>query len=335
MRTKDFLIIGIFLGTALFAFIFSEVGGPTYTEDSESFNRDYWQHALHIRGSQDAYQEFLKKNSEAPAVRQHTASHIMGELLFDIEGKEGIRYCDSSFGFGCYHGLFSIALASESVSAISEFDRLCVEIYGPLGTGCQHGIGHGIMEFVGGDRVTEALELCKKTTQVATLLGCSSGVFMEYFTPLAGAGRLETPKSREIDLKHPHEPCPSTDPTFQDSCYFELGQSYGTRLPNQHEKQNELCSLVENNRFRDRCYMGLGLIASPLSGYDFDSVVSVCGVMREGEGACRAGAAWSFYSNPETRSQARSVCANPDAAKQQFCINLSDLTEGLEGKTQL
>jgi len=337
MSIKQAVLVLVVVGGVLGAvFVFTENKSvPHYLDDSPSLNREYWKHTIQKEGPHSAYQHFLEKNAKTSEINQHTATHVIGELFFELEGKEGIQYCDSSFGFGCYHGLFGVALASEGIPAIAEFDKLCLEIYGPLGTGCQHGIGHGVMEFVGGDRVSEALTLCEKTTQTTKLLGCTSGVFMEYFTPLAGIGGFERPQPREIDFNNPHAPCDSVDASFQESCYFELGQWYGSRLMGDYDEQASLCSTISDIAYRNRCYMGVGLISAPLSVYDKETVLATCKAMGLGEGPCRAGGAWSFFSNPRTRSEAHSICENADAQKQNICIGLADLTEGQHSGNEL
>lgn len=335
MKTiKTTLLLLFLLGTIFVGSNVARFNAPTYNPDSTTLNRLYWLYEIEHVGPEKAYKEFKEKNGRIAFDYQHLSVHVFGELLYETEGLLGIQYCDPSFGFGCYHGFFGRALSEEGVSAVKELDAICVEIYTPLGTGCQHGIGHGIMEYVGGNRINEALELCKETTQLTPLLGCTSGVFMEYNRPLSTKeGVTLSPEPRPFDESNPYDPCISVDEKFRDSCFFELGQRYSLIFREDAVMQTTLCSGLHNSRDVRHCYMGVGADLAPAFAFDVDLILSKCAAMgAQGELFCRAGASWSYYADPEKREQSGRLCMMATEEDTNNCKQLADLTEGLETK---
>ncbi|XKT74463.1 MAG: hypothetical protein ACJKTH_03850 [Patescibacteria group bacterium UBA2163] len=322
------IIVGMFIGTFLTA-----DSHPIYSIESESYNRAYWDTRINKVGAQDAFSEFKKKNQVAPFERRHLSTHIIGELFYEHEGVAGIRYCDASFSFGCFHGFFGRAISEEGVSVISELDTQCVNAYSVLGTGCQHGIGHGIMEYVGYESVSKALELCAKTTQVTQLLGCTSGVFMEYNTPLVVGPDGEIPKPREFNKNDPYTPCTEVDEVFRESCYFELGQWFLRMLNNNIQQQKAVCGDIASSIYRERCFMGIGSNLAPSTEYNAPRVREHCAAFGSlGEVACLAGASWSFYALDELRDEPEQFCVLVSPQERDRCLRLADLTEGIEDR---
>src|SRR3989338_2641211 len=198
MKTKNFYIVSIiiitFLGGATAAFFFSEkssfkvsskeISSLRLTTFNSSDIHKAWSARIDSIGTARAYGEFKEAYEAQDSKFQHLAAHVMGSLLYEKEGLAGLGICDATFAFGCYHSFFGSAVSKEGIGAIKDFDRICMEKFGPWGTGCPHGIGHGILEYMGHEKLDEALAACAHTTQKHPLLGCTSGVFMEYNFPV-------------------------------------------------------------------------------------------------------------------------------------------------------
>ena len=298
-----------------------------YSDTDPAFNRAYWEQQIQRHGAKDAYAEFKERTEKAPLARQHFAAHVMGDVLAEKLGTEGITVCDTSFAFGCFHGLFSAIIAKEGTAVIKELDAACVKAYGVMGTGCTHGIGHGILEYVGYENVAKALELCGLTTQKVPLLGCTSGVFMEYNQPLGGDPQNLVPGTRPFDPTHPYMPCTHVPQQFQASCYFELGGWLRTSISDDAAKRSGVCAGLSGEP-RSRCYMGIGSGSAHEHGYDMTASLAECAALAPAdEFSCRAGVRWGFYQVPETRVRANEACAYADA-QQSACASLGDLTRG-------
>lgn len=286
-----------------------------------------WSKRIDQIGAGDAYKEFKDAYAASNFGIQHTAAHIFGSLLYEKVGLEGITICDSTFAFGCFHSFFGTILADKGLEVIKALDRSCIEKYGPLGTGCQHGIGHGLMEYMGHNNLVKALDACGYTTQKIRKFGCTSGVFMEYNVPLTLGSVEAVTQPREFDLRRPYSPCPDVPDKFQESCYYELGQWWDKIFNSDYVKLGRLCDGVDNRVNRESCFLGVGNVAAPSSEYIVGETINKCRKMpnKRGELICRAGASWSFFASPEYKRLAPDVCKGLMPDNQFTCTKESDL----------
>lgn len=331
--TRNYWAIGILLIAVTLLAGFSAVksfggGASEYSDTDPVIAAAYWAERIKMNGVEAAYAEFKTKNAQSAERGRHLSAHIIGEKIFESEGVRGIRYCDASFSFGCYHGFFGQAFARGGVEAIEELDAVCVRAFGPLGTGCQHGMGHGVLEYVGYQNIGEALQLCEKTTQSATLLGCVSGVFMEYNMPLVGISDALAPQTRKFSEDTFDEPCRLVSDTYKKSCYFELGGWLESALYGEDAQIGEACSSL-SAEWRSLCFQGFGALVPQREEYDSDKSRAVCDAFSTEDAlSCRSGVAWAMYSVPEYRSHTEFACAYSDHAMRERCMKQADLTEG-------
>jgi hypothetical protein len=254
----------------------------------------------------------------------------MGELIYGAEGIGGIAVCDASFGFGCYHGFFGRAISEGGEVRIAELDAACVDAFGPLGTGCQHGIGHGVLEYVGYDRVNDALALCGKTTQIAPLLGCASGVFMEYNSPLMNIGDNLVPSARPVTQETIYEPCEDVPSEHQPVCYYQLGEWIAPQYASDPSRVDGICGKLAG-AMREYCFLGAGAGAAPYLHYSLEESRTWCAHFGGGdERSCRAGISWALYADLNHRPEAARACAHEDASWENACRAFGDLTQGKE-----
>ena len=271
-------------------------------------------------GPRDAYEQFVEANSRAPLSVRHVRAHVMGEALFETQEIKGIAVCDSNFGFGCFHGLFTVGFASQGRPFVRQADAFCVDRYGVWGTGCQHGIGHGIVEYVGRDRLNDALELCEETSQPTPLLGCTSGVFMEFNTPLTVIPGEEPPEPLPFREEAPYGACEDVPERYRASCYYELGGWWEVVVAGDKEKMGQLCARVADSHLRDMCALGVGNIIGPTTQYDVAQSSDTCRRLpAEVVTLCHAGVAWSMYANPAYRDRAVSMCAQLPERERRTC----------------
>lgn len=293
-----------------------------YDADDPSYNKGYWRQEIKSKGSERAYAAFVEKNSLQPEQRQHFFAHAMGEALFEELGIEGVVSCTDAFSFGCYHGFSTRAIASGGVEALMKLDAVCVKTFGHL-SGCKHGLGHGILEYVGYQKLERALAMCTSlVAQPTPLMGCTSGVFMEYLSPLVDSDS----KSRMIEYSNPYSPCTDIPKQYRSSCYFELGQWF-RQTPN--TDYGALCNALEEG---DAHYCFLGIGTDMTRGWkDAETLIARCARFGAlGELACRAGAAWSLVGN----TTAVELCAYEDQEQRRTCIQTADLTQGIDPSIQ-
>lgn len=325
--TALFLTLAILAGVAALANL-KEGSSPAYSDTDPAAAAAYWAEQIKVHGAEAAYRAFKEKNAHSAERGRHLSAHIIGEEIFESEGVSGVRFCDASFSFGCYHGFFGQAFAHGGVESIEELDAVCVRSFGPLGTGCQHGIGHGVLEYVGYQNISEALALCDKTTKSAPLLGCVSGVFMEYNTPLVGISDTLVPETRKFSEGSADEPCRLVPEQYKKSCYFELGGWLESALYGDDAHIGEVCSSF-SAEWRSLCFRGFGAMVPQRVQYDPEESRAVCDTFGADDALfCRAGIAWAMYSVPEYRGNTEFACAYSDNALRARCMELADLTEG-------
>jgi len=298
-----------------------------YSDSDPAYNRPYWEQQISAHGATRAYAEFIELNAAAPRNRQHFSAHAMGVALYTKLGLSGITVCDRSFAFGCYHGLASRAIAEGGEKAVQKLNEHA-QAFGAqkfnLVSMSQHGIGHGILEYVGYQHLNQALEMCTTLIdQPAPRVGCTSGVFMEYFTPLAEQTEGAEPFVPPFNPDDPYAPCPSVAEVFQQTCYFELGQAL-RQTPD--SKYLSVCAGLSGES-RMNCFLGVGTDLARMP--DPEQVVSRCETAApEDAFFCRAGAAWGYSDDGTQRSQV--MCDYHDAAEQKACERTADLTDGIE-----
>lgn len=254
-------------------------------------------------GPERAYAVLKEKYSGKGIDEGHAAAHLFGEVLYAEAGAAGVAACDDGLNFGCYHGLFTAAVAKEGLAVVGALDEACETALGVRSAACEHGIGHGIVEHLGygEDRLLPALEACAPADQPDPMQGCTTGVFMAHNMPVGESGtdgfRAAAPRAyREED--GPYAPCPSL-PTaaFQAACYQELPLWWERALPAGFDRMGELCAGADGAEAREACFLGLGRIAASSSGYSVEGARERCALLPEGwYDSCIARASLAFVS---------------------------------------
>lgn len=303
----------------------SQGTAPTAVDAVQEQER--WSQRIREAGAEESYKEFKQLYANSNFGTQHTAAHIFGPILYETVGIRGITICDSSFSFGCYHGFFGAALSDKGLSIVTDLDKACVEKYGPYGTGCQHGIGHGLLEYMGYGNLVKALEACKLTTQKNLLHGCTSGVFMENNVPLTLGDQTARTETRKLNPNNPYEPCTDIPERFRESCYYELGQWWDKVYEKDYGTLGRLCGNIEKEAYREDCYLGVGNVVAPSTLYNIAQAIDLCEKMPDPEGKliCRAGASWSFFAEPKYRELAPSMCDGVQPYRDYSCTQKADI----------
>lgn len=289
--------------------------------------RSFWKEVVDEKGAAAAYTEFKARIASETYQRKHALAHVFGELVYETEGIGGVTVCDASFGFGCFHSFFGTAIHEEGIEVVKKLDGACVAVYGPQGTGCSHGIGHGVLSYLGEEGLQEALDVCAGLAFKGAIGGCSSGVFMEYnFRTMEGP---EGPL-RPFTYETRYYPCSELSP-YRTSCYFELPQWWKSSLKKEGYSKEEAyemsglwCTELRETEERDACFKGIGNMIPANNGYDVGISVDECARMphRKGELLCRQGAAWGFFVDPTYRDEAIRLCTlGIDEGEQNTCIS--------------
>jgi len=286
--------------------------------------REVWSRRIYEIGAEEAYEEFKEAYQALNYSKQHALSHVFGTLLFEHLGIEGVAICDSTFAFGCYHSFFGEALINEGLGVLPLFDRACTEKWGDASLPCQHGIGHGILAYIGygEENLLGAFDLCAMLSWRPTG-GCASGVVMEYnfrtMSDLSGSGTLTRSLQPDGD---PHEPCISLPEKYQQACYFEQPQWWQSIFGGDYIKIGTLCNQVEDTLSRRACFRGAGNYAALFSGYGAKETITLCEKMPSyrAQFFCREGASWVFLAHPQKYHLAPQLCYGLKGGGEQLCL---------------
>lgn len=294
-------------------------------------NPGAWAREIELLGPKRAYEEFKAYYKDKEAA--HNSLHQFAGLMYKKVGLEGLAACDSDLAFGCYHGFFTAAIAAEGIEAVSKLDSVCVGEFGPQNPGCQHGIGHGLIEYLGPKKLSEALDLCAKlTTWQGKIFGCKSGVFMEYNMPFLIEGDFVYPSLRHFEVDKPYFPCDSIDAESQSSCYFELAQYLIAIYKKDYQKLGSVCLGVGDSILRKYCFLGLGYYAPQAFSHDGEKIINACKLMPgySFQAQCQMAAALSSVSEGETgkalllcvglRGEDVALCKSQDYFRQKGVI---------------
>jgi hypothetical protein len=285
------------------------------TRDPAGFKR-YWSQELTARGPQEAFARVQKEFAHADPNEQHYAVHIMGELLFEERGLDGLRECTDVYGYGCYHGFFTAAIGALGEPVVNKLDGVCLSLGKGLRTeSCQHGVGHGILEYLGPQRLTMALQWCaEKVADVFPALGCKSGVFMEYFNPQLDPGRAPI-----FNTDEPLNVCGDLPIEEERTCVYELSVLW-RRAALPPAQVDGICTTLPTASVRESCYIGYGNFIAPEFDFSIEKAGALCDQMSpRGAALCRAGIYWSL--SQEAQPERAPLSCEPLAADlRALCI---------------
>lgn len=245
----------------------------------------------------DEYATFKAEYAEKPFAAQHLAAHRMGQKLYEELGIEGFGVCDESFAFGCYHAFFGGAITDKGTLIVSELADACRKRFGDNSTGCEHGIGHGLIEQFGREGLLEALALCDATRQNMPLFGCTGGVFMEYNSAVTFPDGNAIVNVREPDQGNLHAPCTDVPEKYRTSCYFEIGLWWKQVLGSDYARIGNMCRAAATESERDACARGWGTVIAENVEYDPEKAGEHCGTIDDVQlaDACKLGVAMRFF----------------------------------------
>lgn len=270
--------------------------------------RNRTQESLRRVGATNTY-ALMKKlfATEIPSHSIHSVMHIVGEELYTFYGLSGVRTCDDAFLFACYHGFFTRALSERGLSIMDQLQIACLRNK-KEDQGCMHGLGHGILAYLGNKSFTEASRVCwnVSTSKTNGINGCIGGVTMEYDLENTDDARVWNP--RPLTPQGYFVPCSLLPANESPSCYFQHVQ-WWERIVRDFSTIGKLCNTISDIESQRQCFRGIGNIAAG-KDYSFENIINRCSQMptQEGNNQCRIGAAWSYMLSPYDKSRYRELC---------------------------
>ena len=320
-------------GWFIFSFRFmlprNSIVPPSPAADVDAFKwadqKKAWSTYMDAMGPEAAYNALKKQYEKQMFMVQHSAVHLLGALLYEKFGLKGIRFCDNSFAFGCYHSFFASASSHEGAGMLAALDKECNNLKDRVDTfTCQHGIGHSLLAHgqMSHKELLDALTVCDTLSHVEPISGCKSGVFMEYnFQSMASIERPGTTALRSFNAQDPYAPCSKLPAAFTQGCYFAETQWWDNVLGHDYVRMGKLCADITDEKLQSTCFSGVGNVAAEHANYDIAAVEGLCNKMpaQKGVADCLISASWTFSNDSRLRAQAPDVCRNASIDIQKRC----------------
>jgi len=136
-----------------------------------------------------------------PDTDLHLLGHSVGDELYKQKGLTGITVCTNDFRNACSHSIVVGLLLEKGETALPTIAEACRQAPGGSGayTMCYHGLGHGILAYVGYN-FDRAIALCGKTGTQGEVPQCIGGAIMEIISG-GGHNRALWAKERGVYLK--------------------------------------------------------------------------------------------------------------------------------------
>jgi hypothetical protein len=282
-----------------------------------------WTEIIEVSGSEKAHFLFLEFNKEQRSIVQHANAHDFGEALYSVSGTSGVSVCDDSFDYGCSHQFLLSAVGNEGLTVIHELDEACIDKFGYGEQSCQHGIGHGLVQYFGHVRINDALEACSTLQWQGQFFGCQDGVFMEYSDPTIIEGLTETGIDTSFSEEDPYAPCNIVETRFRYACYLHQPQWWDRVSQLTHIEIESLCANLDP-KYIDTCMEGIGLSAIHENRLDTKKARDVCEELVESRNQilCMAGAVWAVGDNDKKFNKEFSdFCDSLSGEERTFCID--------------
>jgi len=297
---------------------------------NSSQGKNKWKRYIQQVGTQKAYRDFIKIYEKSPSYYiRHNSLHYIGELLYEIDGMHGIAICDASFLYACYHGFFGAAIQNKGLIQIKQMDEACLQKTGPYRSACSHGIGHGILAYMGSKKLVKALDICDTLKLSLHTKGCKSGIFMEYNfnTITSHEGKQYV---RPIGSSSPYIPCSQLESKHQSICYF-IQTDWWEKIYNaDYKKMGELCNNLSGVN-KENCYLGIGNNALRTSNFDIQETLKKCDAIEpiNENMLCKAGSAIRYKIQAEQENlepkMTDEFCNSVQISIKKFCLEKSKI----------
>jgi hypothetical protein len=369
------LILCAALGAAAwFSYVrVAEPSVPKNLPQTEDAYAGYFAELARTQGGRYAF-DVLKRTDIPAAVNVHTVAHAIGDILYSQEGTAGMASCTQDFRNACSHSIVIQTFINDGAKALSKIRSACE--YAPGGKGayaiCFHGVGHGLMAYLGYD-FKEAVAECARMTGEEPASGgtghrftdtreeCIGGAVMELVQGSHDAAAQARAVTAYMPLDDPFRPCTDeyVPEDLRTACIVSLTERFfgyagigdKTPDPSSYPSAMAACALNAKTDERGACYAGFGkefvFFATELNGGDatrlsdeaLRGIWTWCGYAPTIEDASRCASIavdslfWAGQNNP--RSSVRFCSVAPGEQKRAcFAGLVENIRHFLEGESK-
>ena len=244
-------------------------------------------------GPKVAWEDVLAayKTPEGVIGNPHDMAHLVGQLLYNKDGLDGLVTCTPDFAFGCYHGLMEVAFDKDTNTEKSYQEKLLTAQKGcekvgvetsPTYWSCIHGMGHGIATYRDHD-LSPALKDCDSLTgKIQTY--CHDGVFMEF--------SISAP-TNFYKTSDPLYPCDVLGESYKIACARSQVQVMRLRFHFNTAQIADTCNKSGNENIQYHCIDALGYFVTQNANDDAQEIIAGCHEIKEEQSVaqCLAAAA--------------------------------------------
>lgn len=327
--SRTYILAGAFLVCAVVAGVFvASVRRQESRPISFQESMRVWEERFQTLGAERAYQTYLEEGRTLSYDEAHDLAHAMGEVLYRVYGEEGLSHCTADFAFGCFHGFAGFVLETKGLSVVEMLARACDVPGRGVYLGCMHGVGHGILSYLGSDDLREALLACPAyRSGEGDVGGCPGGIFMEY-----NFNTMQSPTG--VAIRPPGgasltEPCENGVPKrLQPACFYEMPSWWraledvqGVPEIEQYRAVGARCAEVSDEHLRSVCFRGMGNVIGPQSDYDVSVMRTLCGTLpgKSAFALCYGEALGHLLGQPDGPARLRAVCEEEPDAPGALC----------------
>ncbi|MEX0919199.1 MAG: hypothetical protein WDZ64_00415 [Parcubacteria group bacterium] len=249
----------------------------------------------------------------------HDMAHLVGQLIYDKYGFDGLSTCTPVFAFGCYHGLMEVALydgeGKTYQERLAEAETGCGTVGSsdsPTYWSCIHGIGHGVATYREHD-INLSLSDCD-LMQEGMRTYCHDGVFMEF--------SISAPPSF-YQRENPIHPCDIVGASYKTACARSQVQVMRLRFGLDTGTVAHTCLASGNNDITYHCIDALGYFTAQESAGSAKNIISGCRKIdnEEAIAQCMSAAAGElvFQNSTGWQKSTREICSSLSRSHQEKC----------------
>lgn len=280
-----------------------------------------YENLIEIAGVVEA-QELLYRSGIPFDGASHLLNHTAGVSAYRTHGTSGIIFCKDYFLQSCYHGFLIEFIAEHGIEKIGDVITECASAGHHVVSQCSHGIGHGLLAWIGYKELPQAFGWCDSIAlrhPDLVVEQCYNGVAMENHWAVHEGG--DPSPDRWINDNDIFFPC--TDPRiardWRLACWQNQASVFFEHFKGDYKKTYNACKSVAEAPYRDACLNNLARQMHPGAEGSSAKARMLCNMMSEEDrGLCVARIATSEYS-VGGRKMPFELCAEETGSSQNLC----------------
>jgi hypothetical protein len=226
-------------------------------------------------------QDLLVKSGMPFDGQSHLINHTVGDWIYKKYGKDGLPYCRDYFLSSCHHGFIIRAVSEEGRSVLIDIMKSCWDSGTTVATQCAHGIGHGVLAWVGYANLDKALVECDEVAKKSPnfpLFNCHDGVFMENLWAVHDGNVSEDQWLRDDDLNYPCND-KRIDKKYWGACWANQPSRMYQMMGGDFAAVGRECLKLTDSNLKSICFNAIARQIHPTTQGSIDKTFELCNQM--------------------------------------------------------